>query len=168
MKPDAPAEVRGIFRPTATRVPGTRLCEHMPRLANLADRYTIVRSMAHDDLDHGSACYLSLTGQFHPRKSSHPPPHPNDYPTLGAIVRRLRAAGRLPYSAMHLNGPLLVPIIVSPGQFGGFLGRAHEPFSLGDVREGTAELLGLDPRDDLPAVRLDQRRSLLANLEHYR
>src|SRR5262245_15923988 len=66
-KPDAPAEVRGIFRPIATRVPGTRICEHMPRLARLADRYAILRTLAHDDLDHGSACYLALTGHFHPR-----------------------------------------------------------------------------------------------------
>src|SRR5262245_4448464 len=61
-KPDAPAEVRGIFKPIATAVPGTRICEHLPRLARLADRYAILRTLSHDDLDHGSACYLALTG----------------------------------------------------------------------------------------------------------
>ena len=121
-KPDAPAEMRGAFRPVATSVPGTRFCEHLPRLARLAHKFTVVRSMAHDDLDHGSACYLSLTGQFHPRKSSNPPPRPTDYPTLGAIVRRLRPTTRLPFSAVHLNGPLLVPLIAGPGQK---IGRAH-------------------------------------------
>ena len=83
-KPDAPQEVRGAFRSIASSVPGTRLCEHLPRLARLANLGTIVRTVAHDDLDHGSACYLSLTGQFHPRKSSNPPPRPSDQPALGA------------------------------------------------------------------------------------
>src|SRR5439155_642817 len=59
-KPDAPEEIRGAFGSIATSVPGTRLCEHLPRLARLADRYTIVRSVSHDDGDHGSAAYLAL------------------------------------------------------------------------------------------------------------
>src|SRR5262245_40325491 len=53
-KPNAPAEVRGDFRTITTATPGTRVCEHLPRLARLADRYTILRSVSHDDLDHGS------------------------------------------------------------------------------------------------------------------
>jgi uncharacterized protein (DUF1501 family) len=165
-KPDAPAEVRGAFRSVATSVPGTRLCEHMPRLARLAHRCTIVRSMAHDDLDHGSACYLSLTGRFHPQKSSNPPPRPTDYPTLGAVVQRLRPAAQAPAGAATLNGPLLVPEVVSPGQFAGLLGRAHEPLLVGDVRAGAAALGGLEARDDLPPVRAGRRRSLLRALEH--
>src|SRR5436190_15663360 len=90
LKPDAPAEVRGEFKSIATSVAGVRLCEHLPRLARLADRYTIIRSMSHDDLDHGSAIYLSLTGQFHPRKSSNFPPRPEDAPALGAILQRIQ------------------------------------------------------------------------------
>jgi Protein of unknown function (DUF1501) len=85
-KPDAPPEIRGEFRAAATAVPGTRLCEHLPRLARLADRYALVRSMSHDDVDHGSASYLALTGQFHARRSSNPLPTANDYPTLGAVL----------------------------------------------------------------------------------
>src|SRR3989440_8244302 len=77
-KPNAPAEIRGEFRAIRTAVPGVLLCEHMPKLARLADRYTIVRSMTHDDLDHGSAAYPALTRRFHPRKSSNPPPEPTD------------------------------------------------------------------------------------------
>src|SRR5262249_30752297 len=57
-KPDAPEEIRGIFGTIATAVPGLRVCEHLPRLAKLADRYAVLRTMTHDDLDHGSACYL--------------------------------------------------------------------------------------------------------------
>src|SRR5215217_2202145 len=61
-KPDAPAEVRGIFKPIATRVTGVRVCEHLPKVARLADRYCVLRTISHDDLDHGSACYAALTG----------------------------------------------------------------------------------------------------------
>ncbi|MFO0878061.1 MAG: DUF1501 domain-containing protein [Gemmataceae bacterium] len=166
-KPDAPVEIRGQFGTIPTTVPGTRLGEHLPRLARLAHRYAIVRSMAHDDLDHGSACYLALTGRFHARKSSNPLPRPTDSPALGAIVRRLRRGDRLPYSAVQLNGPLLVPEIPSAGQYGGILGRGHEPLALGDVRDGASELAGLEPRDEIPPVRLDRRRTLLQHLEQF-
>jgi hypothetical protein len=166
-KPDAPAEVRGVFRSIPTSVPGVRLCEHMPRLAARADRYTLVRSMSHDDLDHGSACYLALTGHFHPRKSSNPDPKPTDTPTLGAVVRRVLPGGKLPYQAVHLNGPLLAPEIVSVGQNGGLLGRAYEPLMLGDVRDGVQELAALSPRSELPGMRVDHRRGLLGSLDRY-
>src|SRR5690348_12714727 len=49
LKPDAPEEIRGTFRPIATNVPGVRISEHLPRLARLADKYAIIRSMSHDD-----------------------------------------------------------------------------------------------------------------------
>jgi hypothetical protein len=164
-KPSAPAEVRGAFGSIGTSVSGTRLCEHMPRLARLAHLYTILRTASHDDLDHGSACYLSLTGQFHARKTSNPPPRPSDHPALGAIVRRLRPSSGLPFTAVNLNGPLLVPITAGPGQFGGLLGRSCEPLQIGDVREGLVELRGLQPRDDMPMPRLHRRRALLDSLE---
>ena len=131
-KPDAPEEIRGEFRTIPTATVGTRVCEHLPRLARLSDRYAIVRSVSHDDVDHGSASYLALTGQFHLRKSSNPPPRPTDFPTHGAIVRRVRPSANFPYTAVHVNGPLLTPREAGPGQFGGFLGRANEPLVLGD------------------------------------
>jgi hypothetical protein len=165
MKPDAPAEIRGEFRALPTRVSGTRLCEHLPRLAQMADRYAIVRSVSHDDVDHGSASYLALTGQFHLRRSSNPPPRPTDFPTYGAILRRVRPTSHFPYTAVHLNGPLLTPREAGPGQFGGFLGRAHEPLVLGDVSAGPATMSGLEPQPDLPAVRLEARQSLLESID---
>ena len=165
MKPDAPAEIRGEFRALPTRVSGTRLCEHLPRLAGLADRYAIVRSVSHDDVDHGSASYLALTGQFHLRRSSNPPVRPTDFPTYGAILRRVRPSRNFPYTALHLNGPLLTPREAGPGQFGGFLGRANEPLVLGDVTDGSQGMPGLEPQHDLPAVRLEARRSLLQSLD---
>src|SRR5206468_2460717 len=57
LKPDAPLEIRGEFRPIATRVPGVAITEHLPRLARLAHRYAIVRSMTHRDNDHAIGAY---------------------------------------------------------------------------------------------------------------
>jgi hypothetical protein len=164
-KPEAPLAIRGEFGSIATPVPGVRLCEHLPMAARLADRYTIVRSLSHDDLDHGSACYLSLTGQFHPRKSSNPLPRDDDAPALGAILHRVRSTARFPYSAVNVNGPLLAPEEPSPGQYGGFLGRKFEPLTVGDVSESAVAIDGLDPQPELPLVRQTSRASLLAAID---
>jgi hypothetical protein len=166
-KPDAPAEVRGAFGTIATAVPGVRFCEHLPRLARLADRFTLVRSVSHDDLDHGSACYLALTGHFHAKKSGNPLPSPNDLPTYGALVHRLRPDRRFPYTAVHVNGPAQVPELPAPGQFAGILGRSCEPLVLGDPTQETALLAGLDGAPEVPAVRTGERRSLLESLDGY-
>lgn len=164
-KPDAPEAIRGEFNSIATSVPGVRICEHLPRVARLADRYTIVRSLSHDDLDHGSATYLSLTGQFHPKKSSNPPPRDDDAPALGSILQRVRPAVGLPYTAVNVNGPLLVPEEPSPGQYGGFLGRKFEPLTVGDVSESALAIDGLEPQPDLPRIRQSSRTSLLAAID---
>ncbi|MEX2121414.1 MAG: DUF1501 domain-containing protein [Pirellulales bacterium] len=164
-KPSAPEVVRGEFRPIATPVPGTFVGEHMPRLARLADRYTIVRSLSHDDVDHGSAGYLALTGRYHPQKSSNPPPRPTDDPTYGAVLKRVRQSGAFPYEAVHLNGPALVPEEVGPGQNGGFLGRQYEPLVLGDVSSAREAVPALAPRLELPAVRLADRERLRAVID---
>lgn len=167
-KPEAPAAIRGEFGSIATPVSGVRLCEHLPMAARLADRYTILRSLSHDDLDHGSACYLSLTGQFHPRKSSNPPPRIDDAPALGAILHRIRSTARFPYSAVNVNGPLLAPEEPSPGQYGGFLGRKFEPLTVGDVSDSAVAIDGLDPQPDLSVVRQSSRTSLLTAIDQTR
>lgn len=167
-KPDAPLDVRGAFSPIATPLPGVQLCEHMPQLARLADRYTIVRSMSHEDLDHGSATYLALTGRYHARRSSNPPPSPTDFPTYGAVLKRLRVTNRFAYEAVHLNAPAFVPFLISPGQDGGFLGREYEPLVVGDPRDSDAVLPGLAPQAGLPPIRLQHRKSLKETLDNYR
>ena len=167
-KPDAPDGIRGEFASIATSVAGVRFCEHMPRIAKLANRFSVIRSMSHDDLDHGSAIYLSLTGQFHPRKSSNLPPRPEDAPALGAILQRIQPPQRFPYSAINLNGPVLIPDVPSPGQYGGFLGRTYEPLTIGDVTHSSTILDGLDPLPDLPLVRQSARSSLLEAFDQSR
>lgn len=166
-KPEAPDTVRSVFAPIATRVPGTYVCEHLPRLAQLADRYTLLRSLSHDDTDHGSATYLTLTGRFHARKSSNPPPSPLDQPTHGAVLTRVRPTERFPATAATLNGPALVPMLPAAGQFAGFLGPRYEPLVVPEPG-GPQPLAGLDPLDELPVVRMRERLSLKQELDRAR
>lgn len=164
-KPDAPELVRGAFSAIPTAVPGTLLCERLPRLARLADRYALVRSMSHEDLDHGSALYLTLTGQYHPRRSSNPLPAETDWPTHGAVLKRLRPARTFVDSAIHVNGPALVPIIAGPGQNGGFLGPDADPLVIGDVTAQAAVFPGLVALPEVTSRRLAERKDLLQLLE---
>jgi hypothetical protein len=166
-KPAAPLDVRGAFRPIATALPGVQFGEHMPRIARVADRFTIVRSMSHEDADHGSAVYLSLTGNYHAQRSSNPPPSPTDIPTLGAVLRRVRPDRRFVQDAIHLNGPAMLPTYLAPGQDGGLLGRAFEPLVVGDVTSAAEAIPGLTPQQDLPTVRLGQRLSLKQSLDQF-
>lgn len=166
-KPDAPLDVRGAFQPIATSVPGVRFTEHMPRIAKVADRFTVLRSMSHEDLDHGSAAYLALTGVYHKRRSANPPPSPNDVPTYGAVLRRVLPAQRFVYDAIHVNGPALVPREIGPGQDGGFLGRGFEPLVVGDPAGAAGAIPGLAPQSDLPPVRMNTRLSLKETLDRY-
>lgn len=164
-KPDAPLEIRGEFGSIPTSVPGTFIGEHLPRTALLADRYTIIRSVSHDDLDHGSAAYLALTGHFHPQKSGNPPIRPTDLPTYGAVLKRVRSTSRFPYDAVHINGPALVPETIGPGQDGGLLGRDFDPLLLGDVSSAPIAVPCLDAQLELPAARMSARKGLKAVLE---
>src|SRR5262245_21622376 len=84
MKPSAPVEVRGEFKPIATSVPGIHICEHMPRLAQMANRFTIVRSMTHTMLSHNTATYHITTGQPPLRDLIAFTPTENDFPHVGA------------------------------------------------------------------------------------
>ena len=164
-KPNAPEEIRGAFGSIPTAVPGLRFGEHLPRLAKLAKHFTVLKSMTHDDGDHGSACYWSLTGQPHPRKSSNPPPSPLDAPCLGAVVHRVRPNDRFPHTAMHVNGPLLAPTEPGPGQYGGFLGRGYDPIDFGDVTAGSDILRGLTRPADISSERAAERRGLADKLD---
>lgn len=164
-KPAAPLEVRGEFGATSTSVPGTLLCDRLPQLAKLAHRYSIVRTMAHQDLDHGSAFYLSMTGRYHQRLSSNPPIRPEDHPFFGAVLKRIQPTDRFVHTSVLVNGPALVPFEPGPGQYGGFMGKDFDPMIVGDVTTGRPPVPGLTPLDGLASPRQAERVSLLTSLE---
>src|SRR5207244_12069889 len=81
MKPQAPEQVRGPFRPIATRVPGMHICEHLPRLARIADRYSLVRSMTHGNGGHDGGMHICMTGHSAPRENT---------PYFGSVMAKVR------------------------------------------------------------------------------
>jgi Protein of unknown function (DUF1501) len=129
LKPTAPDGIRGEFKPIATRVPGIRICEHLPRLARLADRYAIIRSLTHTGVNHGTSAYHVLTGHIHFAPGTLRHPTPNDYPNVGCAVARF---GRRP---QHLPAHVSLPSVLHdgdggevPGQGPGLLGQRYAPF----------------------------------------
>jgi hypothetical protein len=164
-KPDAPAEVRGAFGAIPTSVPGTIISDRLPQLAKLADRYSIIRTMSHEDLDHGSAFYLAMTGNYHQRLSSNPPVQPSDYPFFGSVLKRVRPTQKFVHTSVMVNGPAMVPFEPGPGQFGGWLGKDFDPMIVGDVTTGRAPVPGLTPIAGLDGQRRGHRAELLSHLE---
>jgi hypothetical protein len=170
LKPGAPAEVRGEFRPIATTVPGTHIGERLPALARQAHHYTIVRSVTHKDFEHGSAAYMALTGHPHPAPGTNTPARAEDFPTYGAVSSRLRGGSRDLPSAVVL-GPVMHQGNRPPvaGQNAGFLGRGYDPFRIDeDPSQPDFQVEALAPLADLSGRRLDARQTLLRNLEGHR
>jgi hypothetical protein len=162
LKPNAPVEVRGEFRPAATTVPGIRITEHLPRLARLAHRYTIVRSMTHSSLNHNTATYLVTTGRPALREVIEFTPSENDFPHLGAqVALKGSAPGAVP-AAVSLPDPVSDGPYTTPGQNGGFLGAHYAPFTVvGDPSAKDFTVDGLASGPELRADRMQRRQSLL-------
>ena len=113
LKPDAPEGIRSLFRPIATKTPGIQICEHLPRLAAMTDRYAILRSVTHTGVNHGTSAYHMLTGHIHFTPGTlHAHPTPNDYPHVGCAVARF---GRQP---ADLSPYVALPSIVNHGDGG--------------------------------------------------
>ncbi len=120
--------------------------------------------MSHRDLDHGSAVYLTLTGQYHQRISSNPPVRPTDLPSLQAVYKRVRPQARCVDPSVQINGPAIVaPNDIAPGQFGGLLGREYDPLFVSDIRRDDNLVQGLDtPAGSNPSRLADRERLLSA------
>jgi hypothetical protein len=165
-KPDAPAEIRGIFKPTATNVSGVHICELLPRTARMADKLCIVRSMSTGDPNHESGGYWVTTG--HPyRGSNMRATHPTDWPAFGSIVKMLKPSSTVPFSAVVLPEPIIAnPGIFLPGQNGGFLGQRWDPeFFRCDPTAPNFRIEEFDLPPDFSPARLDDRLSLRQQLD---
>jgi hypothetical protein len=109
LKPNAPSAVRGEFQPISTNVPGIQVSEHVPRLAQLADRYLQIRSLTHPDNTHTVAMHYMLSGVRHRRPATNPQNAADDFPCFGAVANhalrhRDSSKGGLPTS-VSLNAP---------------------------------------------------------------
>ncbi|WP_152051654.1 DUF1501 domain-containing protein [Tautonia marina] len=169
LKPEAPEQIRGEFRPIATATPGMDLCEHLPRLAKRSEDFCLIRSMRHEHPRHGWGVYYMLTGKKHSRPDLDAPPTPEDFPGPGALISHLAPRADGAPAAVTLprwNRFNDLPDAYA-GERGGFLGSAFDPWL---VRSSSAE--GLDFEPDvmtMPAEvgpgRIEGRKRLLARLD---
>lgn len=160
MKPDAPVEYRGEFEPISTKVAGTQICELFPRQARIADKFNIIRSVAHEFADHGGGHKRFMTG----RAPKEPAGFINDYPAQPSIVSKLRgrAASGLPNYIVGGNRGN-----IDTFSFGSaYLSTATHPFMVnGDPSDPKfrVENLGVD---ETLQQRVGGRLELLKNIDN--
>ncbi|WP_145426571.1 DUF1501 domain-containing protein [Symmachiella dynata] len=168
LKPQAPAEVRGPFTGIDSNVPGLTFCEHLPRLAQQADKLAVLRSLTYPNHDHPYMIYHTLTGRISPvplGANTVLPPSRSDYPHMGAVVAKFKhTAPHIPaYVAIPEVQVRMAPALVSGGGRSGFLGPRFDPLAIND--DPRQPLPGLDLPQGVSASRSQQRQQLLAILD---
>jgi hypothetical protein len=161
MKPAAPREYRGEFRPMPTVVPGLELCELMPWHAKTADRFCVIRSVSHEFADHGGGHKRFLTG----RLPKEPTGFVNDHPAVGSIVAKMREEKHvgLPNYISGTDPNRNDPDVFSFGA--AYLGPSYTPFTVvGDPSTPSFKVPNLAPLAEV-AGRFDDRTRLLAALD---
>ena len=158
LKPEAPAEIRGPYKPIATNVPGTFVGEHLPLCAHIANKYTILRSHTHNDNGHKTGYHYVMTGYRSGSPDGDTVPIPNNtlYPSIGSIIsREFGSRGSLP---PYINLP---DLMTSGGP--GFYGAEYAPF----VIESDPVAPDFEVRDLEPSVasRSEARRRLLDGID---
>lgn len=155
LKMDAPVEIRGEFRPIATRVPGLEICELFPRMAAMSDRLAVIRSVVGSEGRHAS--FQCMTGRTFDRQPA------GGWPSLGAVVSRLQGPARAGTPAfVGLSPKMRTSTWADPGQ-AGFVGQAHAPFT---PNSGNADLtlqgISIDKLSDRHGLRqrLDQLKRI--------
>ena len=167
MKPEAPIEYRGPFAPIATRVPGLRICELLPNLARCADKFSLVRTMHHDEVDHGIAGTMGLTGSRAGAQGlGGASVSGAQRPSTGAIVGRLHRGrpGSLPPYVI-LGDPLHQGKKRVVGEGGGTLGAAYDPLRLHYEPGAGVRLPDAQLPESLTAARLEARWDLRRHLD---
>lgn len=158
LKPEAPSEIRGEFRPIRTKVPGMEICELFPRLAKIADKFALIRSIADSDGAHD--CYQCMTGF---RRRDRAPQ--GGWPALGSWVSKIQG----PNGDVPSNVSLMYPTrykMWGDSVGGGFIGPAHSPMGLvssdplAKARDMSLEGITLD--------RLRDREKLLRSFDQFR
>lgn len=169
-KPNAPDNIRGEFKPIETKTPGLIFGEHMPKLAKITDKLTMIHSMSYTPaglFNHTAAIYQMLTG-YTPDKVSPTgqlePPSPADYPNVGCNVTKLKPSQVPMFPFVQLPRPLQESNVIGKAGTAGFLGKAYDPYYL---FQDPAEKLNLDDltlRPEVPELRLKRRGTLLESV----
>jgi hypothetical protein len=165
-KPEAPAEIRGEFGTTSTRVPGLHLSEHLPRLAARAAKFAVVRSLSHRENNHLVATHHVLTGHPQPGAFFDKVASRDDWPCYAGALDHLRPRtdgipGGVNLPTFLMEGPL-----TWPGQHAGILGPRHDPWQITqDPNRPDFRVDSLRLAPWLEVGRLNDRRALLAQVD---
>jgi hypothetical protein len=169
-KPDAPDNIRGLFKPIQTKTPGLHFGEHMPRLATVTDRVTMIRSLSYTPVglfNHTAAMYQMLTG-YTPDKVSPSgqldPPSPADYPNVGSNVVKLRPPSEAMLPFVMLPRPLQESNVIGKAGTAGFLGKAYDPYYMYQDPNARLNLDDLLLRREISELRLKRRSTLLGTI----
>ncbi len=167
MKPLAPADVRGEFRPIESSLAGVAVCEHLPMLSRQMHRFALIRSVHHEIVDHNASSYYMLTGRS-PVVGGRliVADEPDNFPPYGAILSRLLPASANLPEFVHLPDIMSNNGFDLPGERAGFLGPAFDPLVAGDPSAPGYTVPGLGLPTEIPTLRLDRRRALLNELDH--
>jgi Protein of unknown function (DUF1501) len=177
-KDNVPSNVKSVFKPIDTKLPGVKFTEILPKLAQVIDKTTLIRSMSYTPnglFNHTAAIYQMLTGYTADKVSPSgqlEPPSPKDYPHIGSQISRLKppVVPMLPFVMMPR--PLQESNVVGKGGTAGFLGRAYDPYLLyppgDDMDMNKMDRIKVDDlqlRDEVSPQRLERRASLREKLE---
>jgi hypothetical protein len=158
LKPNAPAEIRGEFKPIRTNVPGIVIGEHLPYQARIMDKLAILRSAYHTNAGHGMGAQWMLTG-YQPTIEV----NDNIYPSCGSIAAKMRGANE-PGLPAYVN----LPRVLSLGK-AAYLGASYNPFAPdSDPNSSGFQVRNLKLPGRIDAARLGRRRALLQDLDHIR
>ncbi|MCA9184342.1 MAG: DUF1501 domain-containing protein [Pirellulaceae bacterium] len=135
-KENVPDNVKSVFQPISTRIPGVMFTENLPKLAQINDRFTMIRSMSYTPnglFNHTAAIYQMMTGYTTDKVSPSgqlEPPDPKDFPNFGSQLIRLRPLDVPMLPFVMLPRPLQESGVVGKGGTAGFLGKAYDPYTL--------------------------------------
>lgn len=173
LKPNAPAEVRGPFQPIPTSIPGVEICEYLPRLAGMAEKYALVRSVSYPNSNHTPMIYYTLTGRLTERPeldNDIRPPLRTDFPHIGSVIARLQNDGRtlpayvaIPELAIRSSTSGEFKRARSPlrGGAAGFLGAKFDPLAVNGEPGALDAVPALVPPPEVPRERFERRSDLL-------
>jgi hypothetical protein len=163
LKPEAPAEYRGIWKPIRTEVPGFDITEMFPKQAQVTSKFSMVRSLHHDTGDHFAGGHRMLTTKDMGVSGANTG---QKFPGIGAIVDR-ELGPRRPGMPGYVAVPYASSIGINPGYFGGhMLGAHHDPFATGgDPNAANFQVRNLNLASGLTIERLEDRRSLARHFD---
>lgn len=164
LKPEAPAEIRGPWMPIDTSVPGIRIGELLPLIARQMHHVALVRSVRHEETVHDPAVYQMLTGYKHVSSAGGLKVEETDLPHAGAAFGRADRTPAVMPKVIQLPELMKMESRVLPGQNGGVLGAAADPFLVDVTPDCEIHVPPFELTGELTTTRLQTRASLLERL----